>query len=65
LDGVLLDPRDPDLITHRLVELQRHRIYGLAAGHEDLNGHDSLRHHLVWQTASAGTPGDRGEAGLS
>jgi hypothetical protein len=33
------------------VELLRQRIYGLAAGYEDLNDHDSLRHDLVWQTA--------------
>jgi hypothetical protein len=51
LDGVLLDPRDPLLITHPQVELLRQRIYGLAAGYEDLNDHDSLRHDLVWQTA--------------
>ena len=51
LDGVLVDPRDPDLISHAQVELLRQRIYGLAAGYEDLNDHDSLRHDLVWQTA--------------
>ena len=51
LDGVLADPRDPLLITHPQVELLRQRIYGLAAGYEDLNDHDSLRHDLVWQTA--------------
>ena len=51
LDKVLADPRDPLLITHPQVELLRQRIYGLAAGYEDLNDHDSLRHDLVWQTA--------------
>jgi hypothetical protein len=51
LDGVLVDPRDPLLVTHRQVELLKQRIYGLALGYEDLNDHDSLRHDLVWQTA--------------
>lgn len=51
LNGTLLDPRDPLLITHPQEDLLRQRIYGLAAGYEDLNDHDSLRHDLVWQTA--------------
>jgi hypothetical protein len=51
LNGMLLDPRDPLLITHPQEDLLRQRIYGLAAGYEDLNDHDSLRHDLVWQTA--------------
>ena len=41
LDAVLHDPRNPDLITHRQIDLLRQRIYGLAAGYEDLNDHDS------------------------
>jgi hypothetical protein len=51
LNGMLLDPRDPLLITHPQEDLLRQRIYGLAAGYEDLNDHDSLRHDLVWQSA--------------
>ncbi len=51
LDRVLADPRNPQLITHRQVDLLRQRIYGLAAGYEDLNDHDSLRNDPVWQTA--------------
>jgi hypothetical protein len=51
LDGVLLDPRNPELITHRQIDLLRQRIYGLAAGYEDLNDHDTLRNDLVWQSA--------------
>jgi hypothetical protein len=51
LDGVLADPRDPALVTHRQVDLLRQRIYGLALGYEDLNDHDTLRHDLGWQTA--------------
>jgi hypothetical protein len=51
LDAVLPDPRDPDLITHAQVDLLRQRIYGVAAGYEDLNDHDTLRHDLLWQSA--------------
>jgi hypothetical protein len=51
LDAVLVDPRDPDLITHRQVDLLRQRIYGLAAGYEDLNDHATLRRDLAFQTA--------------
>ena len=51
LDQVIRDPRDPDLITHSQLDLLRQRIYGLAAGYEDLNDHDTLRHDLAWQSA--------------
>jgi hypothetical protein len=51
LDRVLRDPRDPDQITHRQIDLLRQRIYGLALGYEDLNDHDRLRQDLAWQTA--------------
>lgn len=50
LDAVIADPRDPDLITHRQLDLLRQRIYGLALGSEDLNDHDTLRGDLLWQT---------------
>lgn len=51
LDAVLVDPRDPALITHRQVDLLRQRIFGLAAGYEDLNDHATLRRDLALQTA--------------
>ncbi len=51
LDAVLPDPRHPDLIVHRQLDLLRQRIYGLALGYEDLNDHDTLRRDPVWQTA--------------
>lgn len=51
LSEVIIDPRDPDLITHRQSDLLRQRIYGLALGYEDLNDHDTLRKDLVWQSA--------------
>jgi hypothetical protein len=51
LDKVILDPRNPELITHRQRDLLRQRIYGLALGYEDLNDHDTLRKDLAWQSA--------------
>jgi len=51
LAKVLPDPRDPNRIEHPLLSLIRQRLYGLAAGYEDLNDHDTLRHDLAWQTA--------------
>lgn len=37
------DHRNPALIEHRVVELVRQRVFGLALGYEDLNDHDELR----------------------
>jgi hypothetical protein len=51
LNQTLKDPRNPDMIKHRQIDMLRQRIYGLALGYEDLNDHDSLRKDLVWQTA--------------
>jgi hypothetical protein len=51
LDAVIADPRNPDLIIHRQLDLLRQRIYGLALGYEDLNDHDTLRKDLAWQSA--------------
>lgn len=50
LAKVLPDPREPQRIEHPLLALVRQRIYGLAAGYEDLNDHDTIRHDLAWQT---------------
>jgi hypothetical protein len=42
LAACFTDYRDPELIEHRVLELVRQRIYGLALGYEDLNDHDDL-----------------------
>lgn len=52
LAQVLPDRRHPDLIQHPLESLLQQRIYGLAAGYEDLNDQDTLRKDLLWQTAT-------------
>ena len=43
LAACLTDYRCPDRTEHRVEELLRQRIYGLALGCEDLNDHDELR----------------------
>ncbi len=44
------DPRNPNLITHSMKNLLRQRIYAIAAGYEDLNDHDDLRHDAPLQS---------------
>ncbi|MBW7998451.1 MAG: IS1380 family transposase [Candidatus Glassbacteria bacterium] len=48
---LLSDPRRQASCEHTVLSMLRQRVYGLAAGYEDLNDHDSLRHDLAWQTA--------------
>ena len=43
LAACFTDHRCPALIEHRLPELLRQRIFGMAMGYEDLNDHDTLR----------------------
>lgn len=47
----LADPRDPERVEHKLVDLLRQRVFGLVQGYEDLNDHASLRHDPLMQTA--------------
>ncbi len=42
LAACFTDHRNPNLIEHRVVEMLRQRIYGIALGYEDLNDHDDL-----------------------
>ncbi|MDD5580817.1 MAG: transposase [Methylobacter sp.] len=42
---------DSDRPLHRLVDLLRQRVYGLACGYEDLNDHDILRNAIAFETA--------------
>jgi hypothetical protein len=37
------DPRDPDLTEHTFRGMVRRRVYGILAGYEDQNDHDTLR----------------------
>src|SRR3954447_1798309 len=40
---VLDDPRDPELTEHTFLEMVRMRVFGILAGYEDQNDHDTLR----------------------
>ncbi len=48
---LLADPRRQASCEHTSLSMLRQRVYGLAAGYEDLNDHDTLRRDLAWQTA--------------
>ena len=50
LDKTLHDPRWQSLIVHSQLTLLRQRIYGLAAGYEDLNDQTALRQDTAFQT---------------
>lgn len=47
----IADPRNPLLIKHKVVDMLRQRVYGLALGWEDLNDHNALRSDVAMQTA--------------
>ena len=47
----LTDGRQRGKVRHRLVDMVRQRVFGIALGYEDLNDHDGLRHDLAVQTA--------------
>jgi len=54
----LNDPRDPDLTRHHLDEMVRQRIFGILAGYEDCNDHDTLRGDPVFKMVSGRMPND-------
>jgi Transposase DDE domain group 1 len=47
--AVLNDPRDPELLQHTTLEMVRSRVYGILAGYEDQNDHDTLRTDPVFK----------------
>jgi hypothetical protein len=56
--AVLNDPRDPDLIEHTNLEMVRSRVYGILAGYEDQNDHDTLRTDPVFKLLADRSPDD-------
>lgn len=52
----IVDPRRPDLIDHKLVDLFRQRIYGIAAGYEDCNDAAVLRTDAMHRLAVSKEP---------
>jgi hypothetical protein len=56
--AALDDPRDPDLTEHSILEMVRSRVYGILAGYEDQNDHDTLRHDPVFKLLAGRSPED-------
>src|SRR5579871_2602715 len=52
------DPRDPDLTEHSFLEMVRSRVYGILAGYEDQNDHDTLRADPVFKLVADRSPED-------
>jgi hypothetical protein len=58
IDQAIPDPRDPIYTSHPQAEILTSRIFGIAAGYEDANDHDMLRHDPAFQVAAGRTPAE-------
>ena len=56
IDEAIPDPRDPLYTAHPQAEILTSRIFGIAAGYEDANDHEQLRHDPAFQVAAGRTP---------
>jgi len=56
IDQAIPDPRNPLTTAHPQAELLTSRIFGIAAGYEDANDHQHLRHDPAFQVAAGRTP---------
>jgi hypothetical protein len=56
--AALHDSRDPDLIEHTFLEMVRSRVFGILAGYEDQNDHDTLRADPVFKLVADRSPED-------
>jgi len=56
--AALDDPRDPDLTEHTFLEMVRSRVFGILAGYEDQNDHDTLRTDPVFKLIANRSPDD-------
>src|SRR5262249_46911776 len=52
------DPRDPALTEHTFLEMVRARVFGILAGYEDQNDHDTLRSDPVFKLVADRSPDD-------
>jgi hypothetical protein len=50
------DPRDPALTEHTFLEMARSRVYGVLAGHEGQNDHDTPRAGPVFNSSPTAPP---------
>ena len=51
------DDRNPTRVVHALADILRARVLAIAAGHEDADDLDALRHDPAFKTALGKTPG--------
>lgn len=58
INKLIPDPRDPRYTTHSQLEMLTSRIFGIAAGYEDVNDHQQLRHDAAFQVAAGRTPAE-------
>jgi len=58
IDKLIFDPRDPIYSAHTQAEMLTSRIFGIAAGYEDGNDHQQLRHDPAFQVAAGRTPAE-------
>lgn len=56
LAGHIADPREPTQVTHRIEEIVRFRMLMIAAGYEDGNDADALRHDPMFKLAMGRLP---------
>lgn len=56
--AVLDDPRTPYLTEHSFLDMVRMRVFGILAGYEDQNDHDTLRSDPVFKLIANRLPGD-------
>jgi hypothetical protein len=54
--AVLDDPRDPELTEHTFLEMVRSRVFGILAGYEDQNDHDTLRTDPIFKLIADRSP---------
>jgi len=54
--GALDDSRDPTRTRHTFLEMVRTRLYGILAGYEDQNDHDTLRSDPVFKLIADRSP---------
>ena len=59
LSACLIDPRNPDQVTHSLAEIIRFRLLMIAAGYEDGIDANGLRSDPMFKMALDLTPSDR------
>lgn len=58
INELIPDPRDPRYTIHDQIEMLTSRIFGIAAGYEDVNDHQQLRHDAAFQVAAGRSPSE-------